>query len=141
MNTATKSMSFWDLADKLKAEGKLKRYKDRYAPGEQEKRAGIELVYSHAPTEWKRQATEQLHEIIKKQQFFTSDDILIPLEAKGMVTKDNRAIAGILQAFNRSGLITSTETFVRCRRKSRHGAPIMQWKSNQYNKGEHNENI
>jgi hypothetical protein len=97
---------------------------------EKAKQAGIELVYRHASTTWKRAAADMLYEVIKRQKVFTSDDVLIPLEQLGEVTGDNRAIAAILQAFNRAGLITSTDTFVRCRRKSRHGAPVMQWQSN-----------
>lgn len=97
---------------------------------EKAKREGIELVYQHADSVWKKAASQKLLEVAKRQRRFTSDDILIPLERAGIVTGDNRAIAAVLQAANRMGLITSTDTFVRCRRKSRHGAPIMQWQSN-----------
>lgn len=97
---------------------------------EKAKQDGIELVYRHANTPWKKAAADQLMIVCSRQRRFTSDDILIPLEARGITTGDNRAIAAVLQAANRMGLITSTDTFVRCRRPSRHGAPIMQWSSN-----------
>lgn len=97
---------------------------------EKAKQEGIELVYRHADTLWKREAAGKLLEVAKRQRHFTSDDILIPLEAKGVTTGDNRAIAAILQSACRMGIIVSTERFVRCRRRSRHGAPVMVWRSN-----------
>lgn len=97
---------------------------------EKAKREGIELVYQHADSVWKKAASERLLAVIKKQRHFTSDDILIDLEARGITTGDNRAIAAILQSATRIGLIKSTDKFVRCRRKSRHNAPIMVWESN-----------
>lgn len=97
---------------------------------EKAKQEGIELVYRHADTLWKKEAAKRLLEVATRQRRFTSDDILISLENKGVTTGDNRALAAILQSANRMGLITSTDTFVRCRRPSRHGAPIMMWQSN-----------
>lgn len=96
---------------------------------ERKKQEGIELVFRNADTHWKRQAAAKLFEVAKTKKRFTSDDILIPLEEAGIVTKDNRAIAAILQSAARMNLIMATETFIRCRRKSRHGAPVMMWKS------------
>lgn len=96
---------------------------------ERAKHEGIELVYKHADTYWKRKAAEKLLEVAKTKTKFTSDDILIPLERVGIVTKDNRAIAAILISAARMNLIKSTETYIPCRRKSRHKAPVMVWKS------------
>lgn len=96
---------------------------------EKAKQEGIELVYRHANTTWKRHATAKLMEVARTKTKFTSEDILIPLEKEGIVTKDNRAIAAILQAAQRLNLIAGTDVFVRCKRKSRHGAPIMMWRS------------
>lgn len=96
---------------------------------EQAKQTGIELVYRHASTTWKRAAADRLYSVIQKQEFFTSDDVLIPLEKDGEVTGDNRAIAAILQAFSRAGLITATDRFITCKRKSRHHAPVRVWQS------------
>lgn len=101
-----------------------------YDQVEKKKQEGIELVYRHADTDWKRAAADQLFIIAQQQRHFTSDDILIPLEKKGIVTGDNRAIAAVLQSAARMNLIKSTDRFVRCRRPSRHGAPIMVWESN-----------
>ena len=99
---------------------------------EQRKQVGIELVYQHANSYWKQAAAERLLEVINTQEYLTSDDVLENLETRGITTGDNRAIAAILMSASRMGLITSTDTFVRCRRKSRHHAPIMRWKSNNY---------
>lgn len=97
---------------------------------EKKKQEGIELVYRHANSHWKREAAATLNIVAKRQKHLTSDDVLIPLELRGITTGDNRAIAAILQAAARMGLIESTDRFIRCRRKTRHGAPIMVWKSN-----------
>lgn len=97
---------------------------------EKKKQEGIELVYRHANTDWKRAAAARLLEVAQTQRTFTSDDVLIYLEQKGITTGDNRAIAAVLQAFGRAGLIRGTDRFVRCRRPQRHGAPIMVWESN-----------
>jgi len=97
---------------------------------EKAKHDGQELVYRRASTTWKRKAAAKLHEVIQTKHHFTSEDVIIPLEREGIVTKDNRAIAAILVAFARTGLIKSTDNFIRSRRRSRHGAPIMVWESN-----------
>lgn len=95
---------------------------------ERKKHDGIELVYSHADTFWKRAAAEQLQRVIDNCDTFTSDHILMPLERKGITTADTRALAAILVAARRLGLIETTDNFVRCQRKSRHHAPIQVWR-------------
>lgn len=102
---------------------------------EQRKQEGIELVYRHADTDWKRAAAEKLFEVASRMRLFTADDILMPLEAEGIVTGDNRAIAAVFQAAARMNLIKTTDIFVTCKRKSRHHAPIRQWESNMLQKG------
>lgn len=98
-----------------------------YDQAERAKQEGIEAVYRSANTTWKRAAADQLMKVIARRRTFTSDDVLIPLEQQGIVTKDNRAIAAILQSAQRMNLIKATDKFIRCRRKSRHGAPVMVW--------------
>lgn len=97
---------------------------------EKQKQEGMELVYRHANTLWQREAATTLLEVAQTMRHFTSDDILIPLERRGITTGDYRAIAAILQSACRMGLIRSTDKFIRCRRKTRHGAPVMVWQSN-----------
>lgn len=94
---------------------------------ERRKLQGIEAVYQHANTHWKVAAVEQLQQVIQSKDRFTSDDILMPLEQRGITTKDTRAIAAILLAAKRVGQIRATNIFVKCRRKSRHNAPVMVW--------------
>lgn len=96
---------------------------------EKAKNEGIELVWAHADSYWKRAAGLQLQAIISSgMEYFTSDDILIPLENKGIVTGDTRAVASLLLAARKLGLIETTDEFVTCRRKSRHNAPIRRWR-------------
>ena len=100
-----------------------------YDQAEKAKHEGIELVFRNADTKWKREASKKLFQIAQARRTFTSDDILEPLGIAGIVTKDNRALGAILLAASRMHLIKSTDTFIRSRRRSRHGAPIMVWKS------------
>lgn len=97
---------------------------------EKAKQDGIELVYRHADSQWKKAAAERLLEVAQSRQRFTSDDILIPLEEQGITTGDNRAISAILQSAKRMGLISPTDFSIRCRRKSRHHGDVRVWKSN-----------
>ncbi len=95
---------------------------------EKKKLEGIELVYAHADTEWKKEASLQLQKVIDNCEHFTSDHILIPLEKRGITTRDTRALSAILLAAKRLNLIEPTDNFVKCQRISRHHAPIMVWK-------------
>lgn len=96
---------------------------------EKRKLEGIELVYAHADTYWKRAAAMQLQAVIASGvEFFSSDNVLIPLEERGITTHDTRALAAILLAAKRMNLIEPTDSFIRCQRRSRHHAPIMQWR-------------
>lgn len=95
---------------------------------EKKKLEGIELVYAHANTEWKREASLQLQKVIDNYELFTSDNILIPLEKRGITTKDTRALAAILLAAKRLGLIEPTDNYIKCKRVSRHHAPILVWR-------------
>lgn len=100
-----------------------------YDLAERKKQEGMEVVYRNADTQWKRAAAERLRYLVENRKTFTSDDILTYLEAKGIVTGDNRAMGALMQSASRVGLICATERFVRCKRPSRHGAPIMVWES------------
>lgn len=107
---------------------------------EKQKTIGIELVYQHADTTWKREAAQKLMEVINTCATFTSDDVLMPLEKAGIVTKDNRAIASILKSAEKLKLISPYHirlangdrlpVFIQCKRPQRHHAPIRVWKSN-----------
>lgn len=95
---------------------------------EKRKLEGIELVWQHADTAWKRAAGLQLQTVIASgRTHFTSDDILLPLEQRGVVTGDTRALASLLLAARKVGLIETTEHFVACRRPQRHRAPVRVW--------------
>lgn len=107
---------------------------------ERKKQEGIELVYRHADTEWKKAAAQRLFDIINNRKLFTSDDILSYLEREGVVTGDNRAIAALLQAAKRMNLIDhyyildkngdKWPIFTTCKRPTRHKAPVRVWRSN-----------
>lgn len=93
------------------------------------KQEGIEASYRHSDDVWKREAAARMRFLAEHCDTFTSEDILINLERRGIVTGNNKAIAGVLQAGQRAGLITGTDNFVKSKRPQRHHAPIMVWKS------------
>jgi len=96
---------------------------------EKAKNEAIELVWAHADSYWKRTAGIQLQTILASgRETFTSDDILVPLEQRGVVTGDTRAVAALLIAARKLGLIETTDQFTTCRRPQRHRAPIRVWR-------------
>lgn len=113
--------SLFDQAARIKAE-------HRNTQAELDKERGINLVYLHADSYWKRAAADRLMAIINSDmEYFTSDDVLLPLEEAGITTRDTRALASLFLAARKVGLIETTDEFVRCRRPQRHGAPIRRW--------------
>lgn len=95
---------------------------------ERKKREGMELSYNNSDPLWRDAVVARLHEILASKEFFTSDDILEPVEARGIFTKTNSALGAILTAAKRSGLIEPTEMFQQSRRSSRHRAPLRVWR-------------
>ncbi len=96
---------------------------------ERKKQEGIEVAYQNANSIWKAAAAKRMYSLAKLRRTFTSEDILMYLEERGIVTGNNKAISGVLQAGARSGLIRASDKFVRSRRPQRHAAPIMVWDS------------
>lgn len=120
--------TIWEVADDLKDKADMNRL-TKYGPVEQAKQQGIELAYHHSDNDWKRAAKEQLFKVIKTNDEFTSDEIIMPLEARGIFTHDNRAIAAILLAAKRLGLIEPTGTQVKCKRPKRHNGWVALWRT------------
>lgn len=123
----TAGRSIWDIADDLKRQEGVERMR-HYGQVEQRRDRGIELVYQRANTPWKRAAAERLQQVIKTHDTFTSDDILIDLEQRGIVTGDTRALAAILKGAAKAGQIEATDNFIPTKRPSRHRAPIRVWR-------------
>lgn len=96
---------------------------------ERQKIEGMEAAYNHADSEWKRAATAYLHELIGTKQFVTSEEVVLYLNSKGIVTGENRAMGAIMSAFARAGLIRSTGRFTESRRPECHKSPVRIWES------------
>lgn len=93
------------------------------------KQEGMEKSYNNSDPMWREAVVTQLHEVLRTKEYFTSDDILIPVEKKGIFTKTNSALGAILTAAKRSGLIEATSQFRESKRPSRHKAPLRVWKA------------
>lgn len=95
---------------------------------ERKKHEGMEASYRSSDSIWREAVNERMHELIDRGGTFTSDDILEHLDKLGIFTKENRALGAIMTAFARTGLIESTGTQVKCRRKSRHHGYVTLWR-------------
>lgn len=89
---------------------------------------GMERSYVHSNTIWRQAVNERLNDIRQYKETFTSDDIINHLDDQGIVTSDNRALGAILVAHARAGLIESTGTQVKCKRKKRHSGYVTLWR-------------
>lgn len=123
----TGGMSIYDLKDQLDRQRGMEKMK-RYGKVEQERDRGIELVYRNANTPWKSAAAEQLQVVCRTMNEFTSDDIIEPLEERGIVTADNRAIAAILKGAQKAGLIEPTDNYRATKRLKSHRRPKLVWR-------------
>lgn len=123
----TGGRSIFDIADELRHRDDMERMR-RYGKVEQAAERGIELVWRNSPTAWQRHAGEQLQRVIETHDTFTSDDIIQPLEARGIFTHDNRAIAAVLRAAAKLNLIETTDEFRVTKHLKSHGRPKRVWR-------------
>ena len=120
--------TWFDLSNQNRRADKVAKYYERYGPAEVARDRGIELVHKHASTPWKQAAANRILEITKSHDTFTSDEVLIPLEREGIITSDTRALAAILIAARKLGLIEATDNFVPTKRPASHRRPIRVWR-------------
>lgn len=99
---------------------------------EKRKNEGMEAAYRGADTEWKRAATECLQRMIATQEFVTSEDVVLELNNRGIVTGENRAMGTIMRSFARAGLIEPAERFTVSRRPECHKSPVRVWRSKKF---------
>ena len=98
------------------------------------KEEGMEKALANADIEWKRAVERRMIFLLRNKRFFTSDDILVYLTDRGIVTHNNSAIGGLFHRYKNQGFI-SQAGFTISTRPSRHKAAIRLWKSNLYRKG------
>lgn len=111
MKRSVKNMSIFDQAERAKQQG-------------------IEASYQHAPSIWKKAASDALMALAKSKPEFTTDELWDLLAEQGVHTGEPRALGAIMQSAHRSGMIKSTGKYVASYR--RHKAPIILWQSNIY---------
>jgi hypothetical protein len=95
---------------------------------ERKKQEGMEAAYRHAVTPWRQAFMDRLREVAQSQQYLTSEEIVVWLENKGIVTGENRAAGSLMQAAARTGMIVH-DSWRDSRRPECHKAPVRQWKS------------
>ena len=99
---------------------------------EKQKSEGIEAAYRGADSEWKRAAAECLQQMVETREFITSEDVVLELNKRGIVTSENRAMGAVMQSFSRAGLIESTGRFTTSRRPECHKSPVRIWRSKKF---------
>jgi hypothetical protein len=99
---------------------------------EKQKNDGIEAAYRGADNEWKRAAIECLQKMIRTRELVTSEDVVLELNKRGIMTSENRAMGAIMQSFSRAGLIESTGRFTTSRRPECHKSPVRVWRSKKF---------
>ena len=89
---------------------------------------GIRKSYENANSEWKDAAIKRVLWLAKHKQYFTSDDIITYLMNKGIKTKNNSALGGVMLRAKTNGWVKAGG-FTFSNRPSRHHAPVRVWKS------------
>ena len=95
---------------------------------ERRKIEGMELSYKNSDPIWREAVISRMNELIATKETFNADDVLEPIEERGIFTKTNSALGSIFTAFKRTGQIEATDNFKSSRRASRHRAPLRQWR-------------
>jgi hypothetical protein len=95
---------------------------------DQAKQQGIEVSYGNTTSEWKAEAGNALQILCKRQNFITSEDVIVLLESAGITTGNNKALGAVMQSAQRAGLIKPTGEWQTSKLKRRHGAPVRVWK-------------
>lgn len=99
-----------------------------YDLARQQKHEGMERSYLNSDSEWRKAVNERMTEIMSSKETFTADDVIIPLDERGIFTRDNRALGAIFTAYARTGLIENTRTQVVCKRKKRNNGYVTVWR-------------
>lgn len=96
---------------------------------------GIKRSYENADLDWKDAAEKRVFWLVKHKRFFTSDDVITHLDAKGIKTHNNSALGGVMLKYKNQGFIKPIG-YQPATRKSRHNAPLRIWESQIFNKEE-----
>ena len=97
---------------------------------EAERRAteGMEASYKNSDSQWREAVEDQLREVLATKETFTSEDIIGPVEERGVFTKTNSALGAIIRGAQRAGVIEPTGQYTMSVRPSRHRAPLRVWR-------------
>jgi hypothetical protein len=89
----------------------------------------ITQVSEHADGTWWAASMRAITHLAKTRATFTADDVLQLVEDQGYVTKDNRAMGGVMRHAQVRGLIQITDVFEPSHNKRKHQSPTRVWQS------------
>jgi hypothetical protein len=89
----------------------------------------ITQVSEHADGTWWAASMRAINHLAKTRATLTADDVLQLVEAQGYVTKDNRAMGGVMRHAQVRGLIQITDVFEPSHNKRKHQSPTRVWQS------------
>jgi len=88
----------------------------------------IERVGGNASPEWKAQARAAVVSIAYSQDTFTSDDVWVVLDARGVPRPhEGRALGAVMMALVREGVIRKTGEYRQTAQPKSHGSPATVW--------------
>lgn len=87
----------------------------------------IDQVQEHANPDWLDTARRIVVVLAHSGRPFTTDDVWDELAKHSTVTHEPRALGAVIRNAARMGLIRSTGTYVKTRRREAHSRPIPEW--------------
>lgn len=98
---------------------------------DEEIRKGMQQSLFNADLDWRLVAEEVVNHFVHHAGSFTSDDVLIELEKRGVVSVNNSALGGIIKKAADADKIEPLG-YRPSKRPSRHKAPVRVWRSKVY---------
>ena len=89
---------------------------------------GMKQSLLNADLDWRLVAEEVVRDFVYGSSTFTSDDVLLELEKKGVRSVNNSALGAIMRRFATLGKIEPFG-YEPSKRPSRHRAPVRRWRS------------
>jgi hypothetical protein len=91
--------------------------------------AAMQAVDENADEKWKKAAGFAVVQVALRKTTFTPDDVWEVLDTLDVGTSERRALGPVMDRAAKDGIITSTGTYIKSRRASRHKGPVTVWKS------------
>ena len=96
---------------------------------------GIETSYENAGEDWRKYTNRKLEELVRKNQYITSDMLIAHLEEDGYGLSNYSALGGVFTRAAKNGLIVKTGNHQLSTRTKSHSAKTV-WRSLIYGKAD-----